>query len=93
MGPPPGYTPYGAGDSFGAPSQSGKATAALVCGIVGIFICPIVLSILAIVPLVYAVKRWIGSGPDAIVFLAAVVGLLAGSIVTTRTRTRNEEEG
>ncbi|MFI8305035.1 MFS transporter [Streptomyces sp. NPDC085927] len=36
------------------------------------------LSILAIVPLVYAVKRWIGSGPDAIVLLAVVVGVLAG---------------
>ncbi|MCX2928586.1 MFS transporter [Streptomyces sp. NEAU-W12] len=36
------------------------------------------LSILAIVPLVYAVKRWIGSGADLLVFLAAVLGLLAG---------------
>ncbi|MTE19908.1 MFS transporter [Streptomyces sp. TRM43335] len=37
-----------------------------------------VLSILAIVPLVYAVKRWIGSGPDTIVLLAAAVGALGG---------------
>jgi len=36
------------------------------------------LSILAIVPLVYAVKRWIGEGPDAVVLLAAIVGVLAG---------------
>ncbi|MEZ3179094.1 MFS transporter [Streptomyces pimonensis] len=36
------------------------------------------LSILAIVPLVYAVKRWIGNGADLLVLLAAVVGLLAG---------------
>jgi len=50
MGPPPGYTPYGSGgDSFGPPTQSGKATASMVLGIVGIFVCPIVLSILAIV--------------------------------------------
>ncbi len=50
MGPPPGYTPYGGGgDSFGPPAQSGKATASLVLGIIGIFVCPIVLSILAIV--------------------------------------------
>ena len=51
MGPPPGYTPYGGGgDSYsGPPTQSGKATASLVLGIVGIFVCPIILSILAIV--------------------------------------------
>ncbi|MEE1928859.1 MFS transporter [Streptomyces sp. TRM 70351] len=36
------------------------------------------LSILAIVPLVYAVKRWIGTGPDTLMLLAAAVGLLAG---------------
>jgi len=42
------------------------------------------LSILAIVPLVYAVKRWIGSGPDLPVLLAAVVGLLAGWVFLRR---------
>ena len=48
MGPPPGYQPYG-GPSGQVPTSLGKATAALVCGIVGILFCPIVLSVLAIV--------------------------------------------
>src|SRR6478752_364359 len=63
MGPPPGYTPYsGGGDSYGPPAQNGKATASLVTGIVGIFICPIVLSILAIVFSVQARKQIAASG-------------------------------
>jgi hypothetical protein len=49
MGPPPGYTPYGAGDSYGPPAKSGKATASLVLGILGILACPIILSVLAII--------------------------------------------
>ncbi|GAA0937784.1 MFS transporter [Actinocorallia libanotica] len=36
------------------------------------------LSILAIVPLVYAVKHWVGSGPDWSVPATAAVGLAAG---------------
>ncbi|MFE7841269.1 MFS transporter [Streptomyces sp. NPDC057474] len=44
------------------------------------------LSILAIVPLVYAVKRWIGSGPDLLVLVAAVVGLLAGWVFLRRQK-------
>lgn len=42
------------------------------------------LSILAIVPLVYAVKHWIGTGFDAIVVLCALVGVLAGWIFLRR---------
>ncbi len=48
MSPPPGYQPYG-GFGQGAPRSLGKATAAMVCGIIGILICPIVLSVLALV--------------------------------------------
>jgi hypothetical protein len=50
MGPPPGYTPYG-GDGGGTQSTSGKAIAALVCGILNIVGCSgiIVMTVLAIV--------------------------------------------
>lgn len=47
MSPPPGYQPYGGFDQ--QPRPLGKATAAMVCGIIGIIICPIVLSVLALV--------------------------------------------
>ena len=80
MGPPPGYTPYGAGDSFGAPSQSGKATAALVCGIVGIFICPIVLSILAIVFGIQSRKQITESGGRLKGHGMATAGLVLGIV-------------
>ncbi|GAB2753490.1 DUF4190 domain-containing protein [Amycolatopsis magusensis] len=46
--PPPGYGPSG----YGGPPQSqdqGMAVGSLVCSIVGIFICPAVLSIVGIV--------------------------------------------
>lgn len=49
MGPPPGYTPYGA---VGGPRRtSGKAIAALVCGILNLVGCSgiIVMTVLAIV--------------------------------------------
>lgn len=42
------------------------------------------LSILAIVPLVYAVKHWVGSGWDASVPVFALGGLLAGAIFVRR---------
>ena len=45
--PPPGYQPYNGG--YQAPRSHGKATAAMVCGIIGIFLCPIVLSLLAVI--------------------------------------------
>lgn len=48
MSPPPGYQPYGGGFQQ-APRSHGKATAAMVCGIIGLLICPMVLSVLAIV--------------------------------------------
>lgn len=48
MRPPPGYQPYG-GYGGRVPQSMGKATAAMVCGIIGILFCPIVLSVLAIV--------------------------------------------
>jgi hypothetical protein len=44
--PPPGFEQYPAS---GPKRTHGKATAALVCGIVGLFVCPIILSIVAIV--------------------------------------------
>lgn len=44
MSPPPGYQPYGGMQP--APTSLGKATAAMVCGII---FCPIVLSVLALV--------------------------------------------
>lgn len=47
MGPPPGYQPYGGFNQ--TPRSLGKATAAMVCGIIGLVICPIVLSVLALV--------------------------------------------
>ncbi|MQW74518.1 MFS transporter [Nocardioides sp. dk4132] len=43
-----------------------------------------VLSILAIVPLVYAVKHWIASGFDAVVVAALVLGLVAGWVFLRR---------
>jgi len=46
MSPPPGYQPYG---NFGvAPRSLGKATASMVCGIVGLLICTIVLAPVAL---------------------------------------------
>ena len=48
MSPPPGYMPYGQGQS-GPPKALGKATAAMVCGIVGLIVCPIVLSTIALI--------------------------------------------
>lgn len=42
------------------------------------------LSILAIVPLVYAVKHWVGSGWDTTVPIFALVGVVAGSIFIRR---------
>ncbi|MBS9372269.1 MFS transporter [Rhodococcus sp. B50] len=42
------------------------------------------LSILAIVPLVYAVKHWVGSGWDAGVPVFALFGLIAGAIFVRR---------
>jgi hypothetical protein len=47
--PPPG-TPYAPGPYPGmAPVNNGKATASLVLGIVGLFVCPIICSVLAII--------------------------------------------
>lgn len=43
-----------------------------------------VLSILAIVPLVYAVKHWVGSGWDLTVPLCAAVGVAAGLVFARR---------
>ncbi len=51
MSPPPGFQPYnsGGGGSFEPPRSLGKATAAMVCGIVGLVLCPFVLSTLALI--------------------------------------------
>lgn len=51
MGPPPGYTPYGQPQHAGPQRTSGKAIAALVCGILNIVGCSgiIVMTVLAIV--------------------------------------------
>lgn len=48
-GPPPGPPAYPQPAFQGPPPSSGKATAALVLGLVGIFLCPLICSILAIV--------------------------------------------
>lgn len=42
------------------------------------------LSILSIVPIVYAVKHWVGSGWDASVPLFVLIGLVAGTIFVRR---------
>lgn len=47
-GPPP-PPPYSQPGFQGPPQSSGKATAALVLGLVGLFLCPLICSILAIV--------------------------------------------
>ena len=47
MSPPPGYQPYG-GFNQGPPRSLGKAPAAMVCGIVGLIVCSIVLSPVAL---------------------------------------------
>lgn len=44
------------------------------------------LSILAIVPLVYAIKRWIGSGFSGVVVIAAMVAIAAGWLFLRRQR-------
>jgi Domain of unknown function (DUF4190) len=44
--PPPGYEQSPA---FGPPQTHGKATAAMVCGIVGILLCGVILGPIAIV--------------------------------------------
>jgi len=61
QGPPPPYAPPPAGYPAGppmaggphqysyVPHSNGKATAALVLGIIGIFVCPIICSVLAII--------------------------------------------
>ncbi|MCD9197904.1 MFS transporter [Aeromicrobium wangtongii] len=46
-----------------------------------------VLSIMTIVPAVYAIKHWIGNGLDSTVVLAAVVGLVAGWAFARRQKT------
>jgi len=58
--PPPG-APYGPGHyPVMAQANNGKATASLVLGIVGLFICPIVCSVLAII-LGYTAKNEIAA--------------------------------
>jgi hypothetical protein len=79
MGPPPGYTPYG-GDSYSQPAQSGKATASLVLGIIGIFICPIVLSVLAIVFGVQSRNEITNSGGRLKGHSMATAGLVLGIV-------------
>jgi len=79
MGPPPGYTPYGAGD-YSQPAQSGKATASLVLGIIGIFICPIVLSVLAIVFGVQSRNEIMNSGGRIKGHGMATAGLVLGIV-------------
>ncbi|WBP95717.1 MFS transporter [Mycolicibacterium neoaurum] len=53
----------------------------------GIDIWSSLLSIAAIVPLVYAVKHWVGSGWDAGVPVAALVGIVGGWLFLRRQRT------
>ncbi len=48
MGPPPGFQPYNSVGDFGPPRSNGKATAAMVCGILGPFVCVFVLPIVAL---------------------------------------------
>jgi hypothetical protein len=60
----PDFAPPAApGAGAPAPRTPGKATAALVLGIVGIFICPIVCSVLAII-FGQQAKREIDADPD-----------------------------
>lgn len=80
MGPPPGYTPYGEGGGYAQPSQSGKATASMVLGIIGIFVCPIVLSVLAIVFGVQARNEINASGGRILGSSKATAGLTLGII-------------
>ena len=46
---PPGYPAAGPGDGFRAVNNNGKATASLICGIVGLIVAGIILGIVALV--------------------------------------------
>lgn len=43
-----------------------------------------VLSILAIIPLVFAIKHWVGTGFDGVVVATALIGILAGWVFVRR---------
>jgi hypothetical protein len=82
--PPPGFEQYPAS---GLPRTHGKATAALVCGIVGLFLCPIILSIVAIVLGTSAQKEirasggaLTGEGLAKAGFVLGIVGLALGAL-------------
>ena len=49
-GPPPGqWGPQAGGAYYGPQRSNGKATASLICGIVGLIFCPLIFSIAALV--------------------------------------------
>ena len=77
--PPPGYQPYG-GPMNMAPKTSGKAIAALVCGLVGILCFGIILGVVALVLGLSAKKEIESSGGQLTGGGMATAGIVLGVI-------------